>query len=173
MKKILIPLLFALSVRGYAQTTGIDVPKDSKVLWHVYGKGVQVYVCAPMAGDSSRFVWTLLEAKAALYSSNAYDLKVGEHFFNSEHHPVWKTVGGDQVVGNKLRQMDAPVAGAVPWLLLQVIVAPDSGPLRGTTFVQRINTSGGKAPAGGADGAHKGQRIEVEYTAEYVFYNGN
>ena len=41
--------------------------------------------------------------------------------------------------------------GAIPWLLLQVVGAKD-GPTGGhkltaTTFIQRLNTSGGKAPS--------------------------
>lgn len=155
---------------GYGQATGVDVPAGSKLLLHVYGKGVQIYVCTLMAGDSSRYVWTLAEAKAELYSSDAYRTEVGKHYFNAEHHPVWETPEGGTVVGNKLAQKDAPIAGAVPWLLLQAVSAPESGPLKGTGLIQRINTKGGKAPGNGADAAHKGQTIQVDYTAEYLFY---
>ena len=171
LKTILVGLLLLAANGGYAQTTtGVDVPKGSKLLLHVYGKGVQVYVCAPMAGDSSRFVWTLSEAKAELYSSDAYRDVVGKHYFNAEHHPVWETSDGGKVVGNKLRQVDAPIAGAVPWLLLQAVSAPDAGALKGAGLIQRVNTNGGKAPVTGADGSRKGQTIQVEYTAEYLFY---
>lgn len=156
---------------GYGQTTGVDVPKDSKLLLHVYGKGVQVYVCAPMTGDSSKYVWTLAEAKAGLYSSDTYRTEVGKHYFDAGHHPVWETPEGGKVIGKKLAQKDAPIAGAVPWLLLQAVSAPDGGPLKGTSLIQRINTNGGKAPGSGADAAHKGATLEVEYTAEYLFYS--
>ena len=45
--------------------------------------------------------------------------------------------------------------GAIPWLLLEVVGA-DRGPgggtrLTGTTYIQRIRTSGGVAPATGCD----------------------
>jgi hypothetical protein len=170
-KTILVGLSLIAVSCGYAQTSpGVDVPRDSKVLLHVYGKGVQVYVCTPMAGDSSRYAWTLSEAKAELYSSDTYSHGVGKHYFNAEHHPVWESADGGKVVGSKLRQADAPVAGAVPWLLLQAVSAPDSGPLKGTSLIQRINTRGGKAPGSGADASHMGQTIQVEYMAEYLFY---
>ena len=44
-------------------------------------------------------------------------------------------------------------SGAIPWLLLQVVGA-EPGPtggdkLTGTTFIQRLNTSGGIAPSTG------------------------
>ena len=171
IKTILVGLSLLAVSCGYGQAgAGVDVPGDSKLLLHVYGKGVQIYVCTPMAGDSSRYVWTLSEAKAGLYSSNTYRDEVGKHYFNTEHHPVWESADGGRVVGNKLRQKDAPIAGAVPWLLLQAVSAPDSGPLKGTSLIQRINTSGGKAPGSGADAMHNGQTIQVEYAAEYLFY---
>ncbi len=169
-----VSLLLLICGWGYGQTTtGIDVPKDSKLLLHVYGKGVQIYVCSPMAGDSSRYVWTLSEAKAGLYTNDTYRDAVGKHYFNAEHRPVWETPDGGKVVGSKLRQADAPISGAVPWLLLQAISSPGSGALKGTTLIQRVNTSGGKAPASGADASHKGQTTQVEYTAEYLFYTGS
>jgi uncharacterized protein DUF3455 len=171
MTTVMAGALSLICAWGYGQN--VDVPKDSKLLLHVYGKGVQVYVCAPMAGDSSRYVWTLSEAKAGLYSSDTYRTEVGRHYFNAEHHPVWEATDGGKVVGSKLRQADAPVASAVPWLLLQAVTAPNDGALRGTTLIQRVNTKGGKAPDGGADAAHKGQTLQVPYTAEYLFYTGS
>jgi hypothetical protein len=172
IKAILVSLLLLVCAWGYGQTTtGIDVPQDSKLLLHVFGKGVQIYVCSPTAGDSSRYMWTLREAKAELYASDAYRDVAGKHYFNAEHRPVWEGVDGGKVVGNKLRQADAPIAGAVPWLLLQAVSAPDAGVLKGTALIQRINTKGGKAPDSGADRAHQGQTIQVEYTAEYLFYS--
>jgi len=48
--------------------------------------------------------------------------------------------------------------------------AKSSGPgvLNGVTFVQRVNTVGGKAPAAG--GTVIGQEVRVAYSAEYFFY---
>jgi len=38
------------------------------------------------------------------------------------------------------------------------------------TGIQRIDTAGGKAPAGGCDGANAVKEIRVPYTAIYYFY---
>lgn len=169
--KSIFAFLFLCAGQLYGQTSsGIDVPTGSKLLLHIYGKGVQIYVCAPMAGDSSRYAWILSEAKAGLYSSDSYGKEVGKHYFNAEHRPVWELTDGSKVVGSKWRQVDAPMADAVPWLLLQAVSGPDGGVLKGTTLIQRINTKGGKAPGSGADAAHKGQTIQVTYTADYLFY---
>ena len=65
--------------------------------------------------------------------------------------------------------------GAIPWLLLQVVGA-QNGPTGGdtltaTTFIQRLNTSGGVAPSTGCtESTDGGKRALVPYTADYYFY---
>jgi hypothetical protein len=65
--------------------------------------------------------------------------------------------------------------GAIPWLLLQVVGA-QHGPTEGatltkTTFIQRLNTSGGVAPSTGCSGAtNVGSTALVSYSADYFFY---
>jgi uncharacterized protein DUF3455 len=65
--------------------------------------------------------------------------------------------------------------GAIPWLLLQVVGA-QSGPTSGdtltaTTFIHRLTTSGGIAPATGcAESTDVGNKALVPYTANYFFY---
>jgi hypothetical protein len=77
----------------------------------------------------------------------------------------------------------APVPGAavsvtpdaIPWLLLKV-VGNQPGPTDGdtmthTTFIQRLNTTGGRAPTTGcAEAANIGAKVLVPYTADYFFY---
>src|SRR6185503_4204645 len=65
-------------------------------------------------------------------------------------------------------------AGAIPWLLLQVMA--QDGPIGGhrlaaTIAIQRLNTAGGTAPATGCSGpSDDGRRILVPYAADYFFY---
>jgi hypothetical protein len=65
--------------------------------------------------------------------------------------------------------------GAIPWLLLQRVGAKD-GPsggdtLTATTFIQRLNTSGGVAPSTGCSSStNVGNQAFVPYTADYFFY---
>ena len=65
--------------------------------------------------------------------------------------------------------------GAIPWLLLRV-VGDDPGPgggtfFSGTTFIQRINTAGGKAPVTGCKNAGDiGKKALVPYSTDYVFH---
>ena len=70
---------------------------------------------------------------------------------------------------------DFVAQGAIAWLLLQP-VAVQGGiaggeDLTATTFVQRLNTTGGMAPSTGcASETDVGNQAFVPYTADYVFY---
>jgi hypothetical protein len=174
VRVVLAVLLLFFIRQGHGQElqvpASIQVPAGSKLLLHVSGRGMQVYTCQVSAADTTRYVWVLLEAKAILYAGAEYGEKAVRHYFNAKHHPVWESEDGSSVEGTKLQQADAPVAGAIPWLLLKASSSSGAGPIVSTAFIQRINTKGGKAPADGADVSQKGQQIEVAYSAEYLFY---
>ena len=74
-----------------------------------------------------------------------------------------------------LRQSRRVVTGYVAWLKVTA-VATDEGPTGGdtltrTTFIQRLNTSGGLAPpAGCSSAADVGTEAFIPYTADYFFY---
>ena len=171
---VLAALLLLSMGRGYGQETAVpasvQVPAGSKLLLRVKGRGVQVYTCQVSAADTTQYVWVLLEAKANLYAGAEYGGKTVRHYFNAKHHPVWETEDGSSVEGTKLEQADAPDPGAIPWLLLKASSSSGTGPIVSTAFIQRINTSGGKPPGPRADVRQKGEKIEVAYTAEYLFY---
>jgi hypothetical protein len=57
---------------------------------------------------------------------------------------------------------------AIPWLRLDAKNPQGPGIFANTTFIQRVNTTGGKAPL--VDGAFVGQVARVPYTADYFFY---
>ena len=61
-----------------------------------------------------------------------------------------------------------PDASAIPWLLLVAVSTEGPGVLDGVTYIQRVNTTGGLAPA--VPGTFVGQEADVPYTAEYYFY---
>ncbi len=61
-------------------------------------------------------------------------------------------------------------AGNIAWLLLETAVTtsgPDGDRLSGITWVQRLNTSGGIAPAGACT---PGDTAAVSNTTDYVFW---
>ena len=147
----------------------IRVPANSKLIWHTYAKGVQVYVCTQDPKDTSGYMWTFKEPRANLYADSSYHRLVGRHYFDADNHPAWEAADGSKVSGVKVQQANSPDAAAIPWLLLHAAAAGGNGTLTGTVLIQRIRTKGGKAPAT-ANNLNKGQSVEVPYTAEYLFY---
>ena len=141
----------------------LQVPDGNKVEFHAYAIGVQIYVCTQSATDPTQFSWVFKAPEAVLYDADGNI--VGIHYAG----PTWETQSGSKVVGQRLAGATVDPT-AIPWLLLVARTAEGPGVLARTTYVQRVNTAGGLAPASGADAAHVGQEARVPYTAEYFFY---
>lgn len=65
---------------------------------------------------------------------------------------------------------DSPDADAIPWLLLETKSTEGSGVFSQVTFIQRVNTTGGKAPDSGCDMAAVTMESAIPYAADYYFY---
>ena len=137
---------------------------QSKRFLTVYAVGVQKYRCQ---ADGT---WLFTDPEAALYTTPHTRKPIGTHFLNfATGRPVWQLKDGSSV--EAARHAAAPGgAGNIPWLLLQskVTTAGAEGDrLTETTWVQRLSTSGGVAPAGACT---PGDTDAVPYTADYVFW---
>ena len=139
-------------------------PAGSVLLFELGARGVQIYTCEAKSDDATAFVWTLQAPEAELL--NARGEVVGTHFAG----PTWMGHDGSAVVGAVLERADAPVPGAIPWLLLEATEHAGSGTFATITHVQRLETAGGIAPTEGCDAAHAGAEVRVPYTATYAFY---
>jgi hypothetical protein len=135
----------------------IAVPAGNKVHFHGFGVGVQIYT---WNGTS----WGAAVPEAILFNGEGV---VAIHFAG----PTWVSDSGSQVVGALPPQSGVTVdPDAIPWLLLQAVEERTHGPgiFANTTYIQRVNTTGGKAPS--ANGTVVGQVARVPYTADYFFY---
>jgi hypothetical protein len=145
----------------------LAVPVGAKVAAHFHARGDQVYVCgAGPAGGAAGYAWTLKRPDATLTGDDGRP--VGTHGAG----PTWTSTDGSAVVGKKLAQSDAPDATAVPWLLLGAVSTTGAGVFSDVTFIQRVATSGGNAPASGCGADNVDAETHVPYTADYYFYRG-
>ena len=126
-------------------------------------RGVQIYECRDSGGQPG---WAFVAPDADLFEGNGR--LVGHHGAG----PTWQADDGSLVVGKVLARADAPVAGAVPWLLLETRSAGRTGVLGTVTRIRRVNTTGGVAPDTGCDATSYGAQLRVPYTADYVLYAG-
>ena len=124
-------------------------------------RGVQIYECRNDGGQPG---WALVGPDADLYETS------GRLFGHHGAGPSWQAEDGSLVVGSVLARADAPVAGAVPWLLLEARSKSPKGALAAVTRIRRVHTTGGMAPAVGCDAPSHGQQVRVPYTAIYVLH---
>lgn len=134
----------------------IEVPQGNRLALQVYATGVQRY-----RWDGAS--WVFVEPVATLYADANYHGKVGIHYGG----PTWESNSGSKVVAARLEGC-SPDATAIPWLLLQTTSTDGPGIFSRVTYIQRVNTRGGLAPA--APGSTVGAIADVPYTTEYYFY---
>lgn len=142
----------------------LKAPAGQDVLLKALGKGTQVYVCKAAASDADRFEWVLARPDAGLFDESG--ARIGKHFAG----PTWEAADGSRVTGQVQQHANAPNAKAVPWLLLKATSNQGAGTFARVTFVQRVDTEGGQAPAEGCDKSHAGAEKPVDYQASYYFY---
>jgi len=153
-----------------------------------HATGTQNYVCKP-SGTGVKFV--LFTPEATLFKDND-DRQIITHFFspnpfeantdatvvaNGLIRASWQA-RDSSTVWAKVHQPDGALTvdtSAIQWLLLDAVGNQD-GPTGGktlsdVTFVQRVNTTGGLAPANGCTSlSDLGNTAFVPYTADYYFY---
>lgn len=129
----------------------------------VAAKGVQIYECRARK-DAAGYEWAFVAPEAELFDARGNT--IGRHGAG----PYWQANDGSRIVGTLKQRADAPVAGAIPWLLLTAKSNGPDGSFSKVTSVQRVKTVGGIAPAAGCDSA--GAMARVSYTADYYFFVG-
>ena len=130
----------------------------------VPAKGVQIYECRATKDRAGEYEWAFVTPEAELFDTRGN--RIGRHYAG----PHWESADGSNVVGSLRERADAPVSGAIPWLLLSAKSAGPSGAFSNVTSIQRVNTVGGAAPKAGCSASTAGMAARINYTADYYFY---
>ena len=156
---------------------GLEVLPPNEAFLLGRGVGTQNYQCQP-TGPLGRVGWVLFTPQATLFDDQGEQLTT--HFFspNPDENLVrvtWQDSRDTSTVWAKATASATVDPKAVPWLKLEVVatrVGPTGGDaLTGTTFLQRLNTRGGLAPATGCDVlSDVGHKAFIPYSADYFFY---
>jgi len=133
----------------------ISVGETNKVHFHGFGVGVQIYTW-------NGSTWGAAVPRATLFDDDGN--VVATHFAG----PRWKSNSGSIVLGAAVQPTVTVDTNAIPWVRLRAVSTEGPGIFANTSFIQRVNTAGGKAPS--ANGAFVGQIAEVPYTADYFFF---
>jgi hypothetical protein len=144
--------------------TAIDVPAGQKLTFEALGVGVQIYRCG--ATPAGGFAWTFVAPEATLYAGEVAEGDGVAHHFAG---PTWEANNGGRVVGSAIGRATVDPT-AIPWLLLKAVAHDGPGLFSEVTYIQRLDTVGGKAPASGCDASALGTLANVPYQAHYLFY---
>lgn len=159
----------------------LDVPAGHAVYLKGQATGTQNYVCLPTASGAA---WKFYAPQATLYQRFWGGLKqqITTHFLSANPRepgvtrPSWlHSIDSSQVWGRSIASsIDSAFVkpNSIPWLLLEVVGA-QRGPAGGsllahTTYIHRLNTSGGIAP--GPTCSEVGAIALVPYSTDYFFY---
>lgn len=150
--------------------TGVEVPENSPAgnerVATYYAEGVQKYKAQVKAGTSpATYEWVFVAPQADLY--DASNNKVGTHGAG----PFWQVSAADSIFAQHFspaKTIASPDGNGIDWLLLMPKAGKTpTGIFSNVSYIQRIATVGGKAPA--ASPASAGETAEVKYTAIYRF----
>jgi hypothetical protein len=153
----------------------LEPPAGATVKLHAHAVGAQIYTCAASGdasadggadGGATTYAWVLRAPDAKLY--DAAGTQVGTHGAG----PNWTWRDGSVAIGAKIAELPAPSDEAISWLLLRVTSTRGAGMLSDATYVQRLDTTGGKAPATGCDATTVGMETRSTYEADYYFFTG-
>ena len=169
MKNMMMFAGVAAALAACASPTGVKVPEvlaptDAEMpAMAVRARGVQIYECRAKPGAAPE--WAFVAPDAELFDVRGHP--AGHHGAG----PVWQARDGSVIRGAVKARADAPVAGAIPWLLLSAKAEGPEGSFSRVSSIQRLNTVGGVAPSDGCDRSTVGKSARVEYTADYVFFS--
>ena len=141
----------------------VSVPGGSTPVMMLTGVGLLTYECRAKAGSDGTYEWVFAGPEAALQDRNG--VRMGRYYGG----PTWEHNDGSKVTGKQLAVAPG-MSGSIPLQLVQASPAMGSGAFTGVTYIQRVNTVGGVAPAAPCNAGVMGSKQTVKYSADYYFY---
>jgi len=159
------PMMAMKNVDNAALPEAVRVPAGQKQMMSTWATGEITYECREKKDAAGQHEWAFIGPVATLYASDRKT--VGKYYAG----PTWESSDGSKVTGKQVAVAPAG-AGNIPLQLVKAEPAMGSGAMTGVSYIQRVNTKGGVAPANACDAGAKGKRQTVAYEADYVFYGG-
>ncbi|MDM0046262.1 DUF3455 domain-containing protein [Variovorax dokdonensis] len=142
----------------------VKVPAGHRVAMETVGVGEIAYECRAKTGAAGSFEWVFVGPKAQL--NNRAGQTVGRYFGPPA---TWAAQDGSAVTGTQLAV--APSGnGNIPMQLVKANPASGMGAMNGVSYIQRVATRGGVAPATACNAATTGRQEIVRYQADYIFW---
>jgi Protein of unknown function (DUF3455) len=142
----------------------VQVPAGNKVAMETVGVGEITYECRAKANMAGQFEWVFVGPDAKLMDRAGK--QVGKYYGPPA---TWESMDGSKLTATQLAVAPA-MAGSIPLQLVKANPAMGMGAMSGVTYIQRVATQGGVAPAMACDGMAMGKKEIVKYQADYIFW---
>jgi hypothetical protein len=142
----------------------VRAPAGHRIVMDTVGVGEITYECREKKDAMGQFEWTFVAPVATLFDMQRKP--VGKYYGG----PTWEANDGSKVTGKQVAIAPASAPKSIPLQLVRAEPAMGVGAMSGITFIQRLDTKAGVAPAATCDMTAKGKQEKVAYEARYVFY---
>lgn len=142
----------------------VQVPAGHKVAMETVGAGQITYECRAKANTAGEYEWFFVGPDAKLMDRGGK--QVGRYWGPPA---TWENMDGSKVTATQVAVSPA-AAGNIPLQLVKANPAMGNGAMTGVTYIQRVATRGGVAPAMPCAAASLGNKQVVQYQADYIFY---
>ena len=142
----------------------VQVPAGNKVAMETVGVGDITYLCSPKKDMAGQFEWVFVGPDARLNDRSGK--QVGKYFGPPA---TWESMDGSKLTGAQVAVAPGS-AGSIPLQLVKGNPAMGTGAMTGVTYIQRVATQGGVAPATACVAGNAGAKQLVKYQADYIFY---
>ncbi len=144
--------------------TAVQVPAGHTVAMETVGKGEITYECRAKKDMPSDYEWVFVGPDAKLWDRKGG--MVGRYWGPPA---TWESSDGSKVTATQVAVVPAG-SGNIPLQLVKANPATGMGAMQGVTYIQRVATQGGVAPAMPCAAANAGQKQVVKYQADYIFW---
>jgi hypothetical protein len=142
----------------------MQVPAGNKVAMETVGVGEITYQCRAKKDMAGQYEWVFAGPDAKLLDRSGK--QVGKYYGPPS---TWESMDGSKLTATQIAV--APnMAGNIPLQLVKGNPAMGSGAMQGVTYIQRVDTRGGVAPAMPCAASNLDAKQIVKYQADYIFY---
>ncbi|WP_077000891.1 DUF3455 domain-containing protein [Variovorax sp. KK3] len=142
----------------------VKVPTGHRVVMETVGAGDITYECRAKADAAGQHEWVFVGPDAKLMDRAGK--QVGKYWGPPA---TWESMDGSKLTGAQVAV--APNGtGNIPYQLVKANPAMGNGSMTGVSYIQRVATRGGTAPAMACGASSMGQKQVVKYQADYIFY---
>ena len=142
----------------------VQVPAGHKVAMETVGIGQITYECRAKKDQAMEQEWAFVGPDARL--TDRQGRVIGRYFGPPA---TWENKDGSKVTATQVAVAPAG-AGNIPLQLVKANPAMGMGAMQGVTYIQRVATQGGVAPAAACAAGNVGQKQVVKYQADYIFW---